>query len=503
MVSETTQADRAPLSSDPSFFARAGTPRYLWHPRVHEHFKEYCHLFLVTGVEGGGQAVVDELDRICASLEISASSTAIVFGPYDVLLRIWLTDGARARLREEFRRLASRNERIAGFLEFQADDLEYNWTLQADAPSQAKMDNLERDIRHVVKAQQAGEWTEQSINSLELLDHSSLVHQVKPGGTFKFYMFLKPLRDDGVPIDYAMDQLRESVGSVVNPETVTVYAGRGFCTYVLKATTDSYHEVLPIVERVQNAARKLRLRSWTLVPADTSLRSEGETILAILNEMPAALDPLLRSETGDRETIRRVILSMPSEQQEALATAYTRSMNELDEQGRERLHEILKAVILENRSSINQSLSFLTSIEGDARFLLPKLASIAGEEGLMRMRETLRQTPEPEIGPEPPPKSDVARASLAGLLAALRDISEFRPVGEILERAMGPSWQKSTRDIFALRNKYAHSRLTEELLGHDFAGTLGGYVRIIALSIKFQIGLERLRQNIEHSTNLV
>jgi hypothetical protein len=480
------------------FFAVAGKRRLIWHPRVHERYKEYCHIFLLSGQFGFGRRVVDDLNGLFERLQLTPSSISIVYGPYDVLLRIWLTDAARSRFREALRSHNDGQMEIENFLEFAADDIIYDWAQDREGPAELQIAEFDNQIRLIVESEKKSVWSGEANDAQDLLVSKGLLHSLHARRGLKYYMFLQNTKGSQ-PVDYILDALVEGAKRAeISPEGMTIYAGKGFCSFIIKAIEDDYGKVLSRVESIQELARKLGLRVWSLVPADYGMRPDGETLDVLLNKFPERLDPFLRRVTNDRDAISRIILGLTPMQQEALGSTYARSIDILSlSKERDRFNELLEAVITDQRKEINQTLSFITSIEGDARNVLPRISRLIGEAGEKAMLNALAENTQPGDASSEGQRSQLGNASLSAILGAMRDLAKHDVIERYLNDFLAQNWQKHSRVIVELRNDYMHSRLTEDLLGKDFAGKLSGKLLDLAETIRFQVGLENLRDTLK------
>ena len=489
------------------FFGVAGQKRFIWHPQVHELFKEYCHIFLLSGQRGSGVRLVSGLTDLFGRLQLTPSSTSIVYGTYDVLVRIWLTDAARSKFREALR-TSDRDLDIEAYLEFAADEIDYGWMAQRPAAShlsETLLWNHREQIQRVADAESSRRWSEQADTDLQALCESGLVHLIAPPDALKYYVFLTHTKGNSNLNDYVVEVLRDRAHRAeTDLDALTIYSGKGFCDYVLKSAASDYRSILGYVQSFQDAALHVGLRAWSLVPADSGSNEEGEALDGLLNKFPDALSPLLSSVTHP-ESIRRTILGMPPAQQDSLASVYTDGCHLLAA-GREqdRFCELLEAVMANQRKEINQVLSFLTSLEGDVRYVLPRIAASQGQAGIDRMRGVLARlistrSPSEDAGNAVEPKGYVQRAYLSELMEVMRDLAEgFAAVGALMDQKLQPGWQRQTRLTVDLRNEYAHSRLTEKLLGVDFTSAPAQQsLRDLAHAIRFQVGMEHLRDEIE------
>jgi hypothetical protein len=484
----------------PSFFGVPGQERYLWHPEVHDLYRESCYYYLISGSYGRGRHVIDGLDRIFGDLEIVPSTANIVYGPYDVLVRLWLTREKRRKFKERMRSISRNEIQIENLLEFEAQEITYIHSRDlADWSYRAAPGSMQNEIRAVAQASAANKWTPEANTALAELREADLVRSIQtPPDAYKLFMFLLPKNPATVISDRVSRDLLPLVLKV-NPglSHVSLYRGAGFCSFIFKGITKSYYSTLGIVEDIQERLDGLGLTAWSLVAADYGERLEGDPLESGTLMISDALEPLVRA-VADKEGMRRRLGELSQVQQAALAQVLAKASailalsRELD-----RFTELLAAVLSEDRRSVNQTLSFLTSIEGDIREALPRLINasrLLGPESLSQIAQNHLRPKErrPETELISVSGGAFATADLSELFSALRDVVRQDPeVGSIAEKFLPIAWENQSRSLVELRNHYTHSRLTENLIGMNFE-KLGLVMDELMFAIKFQIGIEEL-----------
>jgi hypothetical protein len=469
--------------------------RYLWHPRVHEYYHETCHFFLITGENPShSRSFIEAVTLLLRNqLDIESFTVNTVFGPYDVLLRVWLTTSARHRL---IRALKKSHLDIGDVLEFTADRIDYGSVSFDQSISEDAISGLTLKIEQVVRAESRGEWTSESSAALDALAAAGLVAQLPAAPGYKFYMFFS--EQGGIrnqPIKIAESTILATTART-KVQNVSLYTGAGFCDLILKGVLDRYEDILPAADEIHHDCRDLRLNSWTLVPADYGTSDDGETIDAIQSAMPDELESFLRESDGSRETVRREILSLDRNEKAALAELYRDARNNLSAREFERFADILTASLLADRKSLNQALSFLTSIEGDLRFVIPRLlAKTLGSDWPRISRSRLDSLGVSELRLGDVEIGDALKNwTLHQLLYAFSVLTSSWPAvdAEVVE-FLPPEWRGGTNRLVGLRNDYTHSRLTELARDRSFTGELGERLRELMTAISFQIGLEDLQ----------
>jgi hypothetical protein len=497
--------EHPPVERDKQFEGRIGQIRYVWHPRVHEYYQERCYIYLVSGDYGEGDKIVAALQAVFARLDIRSTVLNIIYGPYDVLIRVWLTGQSRERLVRALRNPHDSDLTVANLLEFTSDDVVYFWQDEGPAVDSAKISEMSSAIQAVVGAERRGEWDEHAHDSLAQLKKAGLVREYLPPHGAKFHMFFSERGGRRtVPSTYVVRTLL-STARQENVSAVNVHEGVGFCDYVLKGVSPSYDDTLPIVQKFQEVAAGLHLQAWTLVVADYGRRPEGETIDALQSRFPSELDEFL-IHRSDPDRVRQQIGSLERIQQSALAQIYTDARAALTTKEFERFAEVLERSIIGDRKALNQSLSFLTSIEGDLRYVLPRILrrhlGTNWHNDILDLRTKLAKADDDDARLLSLQDRDLTPSlqdwSLFQLMMILhRVINGNQRLGTELEDYLDPSWRKSIQKIVRLRNDYAHSKLVESTWTRDYRGEWGEKLRDLMLVIKFQVGIEALKDEIE------
>jgi hypothetical protein len=498
------QEDTAAVTT---FRGRPSHERLLWHPVVHEAYNERCHFYLLSGED------VSRRDTFSYSLrnflhhqEIYSHTIHAVYGPYDAVLRVWLTQESRLRLLRQLKQAQERAQlRIDDILEFASDQIEYAWNELPDIDATLVKRDYEKAIRSVVAADYSGDWSDEAIDQLAHLREANLVIDVPAAPGVKFYMFLSEegRRRSQVP-DLVIDSLLKEI-RVRGIENPSLYFGVGFCDYVLKGVVPKFDDLLPAVNALRRTGKGTGLSPWTLVVADYSDEQQesdellcGETIDSLRAVLPPSVnDFLLFFDTNN--DLRQEVTALSRVDQEALATLFSHARSVLETPDLTRFAEILRSSLVRSRKELNQSLSFLTSIEGDLRFVLPRVLNQAiGEQWLPQIRSLglaeLRAPGSAEENKWLEEGVPLSQWSLMELLTALRLANRQWPsVRSRLSEVLPPGWEMKIRELVGLRNDFAHSRLVDVTTSRDFATSWGSRLNQVVDAIAVQSMLERER----------
>jgi len=386
---------------------------------------------------------------------------------------------------------------IESLLEFEAQELSYlvddpngEWEVEIDVVRQ----NNEH-IRTVLHASR-DDWTDDALRSFDELKTRDLVREFESPLGAKFYMFVSSRLGQNLS-DRATSELKPiTTEAGLQERAVTLHKGVGFCSFIIKAVSPSYEEVLPMVQRVQELIYPIGLHAWTLVVADHGIRDEGDPIDAVLAQFPPRLEPFIEG-SKDPEALRRLVAGLPERQQAALAEIYARARLQLKRiRDLERFDRLLVGILKEDRRVVNQTLSFLTAIEGDLRSSLPRLIGQSNLLGPSKVKEIADKAMNPARSRNREPDfvlhqgGAFADTELAELFAALREACTLDPrIQDKLIEHVPEDWVPRSHSIVKLRNAYTHSRLTESLLGQDF-DSLSPILDDLMFAIQFQLGVE-------------
>lgn len=485
--------------------------RYVWHPRVHERYQEQCHFILLAGEDPSRSSTfTSALRDLLALLDIASATIHALYGPYDALVRFWATPGARKRflvgLDDSGLEIYSTREFTAGAVAYSTVDL------------QPTLDEIEQHINKVeeiVLADYRGVPDTIPHHYYTELERLGILVRVPPAPGAKFYLFLsEEANRQTQPADFVVRELMSSA-TAMGLKGLSIYTGVGFCNFVVKGIVPSYDEALVTINGLRRASKDLRLAPWSLVVADHANADVGETIDAVLSGLSLELENFLRVATDidtERRQLRREVTSLNRDERAALEGLIANARREMRPEETERYFEVISAVILKDRKRLNKSLSFLTSIEGDLRFVLPRLLSRAlGEQWWQQLQKTLQNAgeatePPPEeegTGAVAPPRSKrIADWSLFSLFYALSVAESQYPerVAPLLKDRLPVGWNRRFRQVVSLRNDFAHSTIHGLVREGAVSGALGDTLENVAFSLSLQARLETFAE--EYGTGI-
>ncbi len=464
----------------------------LWDPAVHEHFGERCYLYLITGRRADPTGTLsDDLRRLALSLGITSATAHALFGPYDVLFRFWGTNQSRQRFA---RGLKASAIQVVTIREFTASDVHYGLTATG-APSAAEISAQIDHIRAAAEAERLKPGAPVDQGVVELLLSRGLAHLIQPSVGVKFYLFLKSQLPETPPLDYTVRELRRTA-QAENLQGISIYSGTGFVDLIMKAIAPNYDSLLEIVNSLRVVSKSLHFDPWSLPVADFGKAMMQETLDGVEGELGRALETLLSLEqdSARAELLRREIGSMDRRQMTALSNLAGEIYSRASGSDLERMSETLTACIAKSRKDLNRALSFLTSIEDDLRYFLPRfLAAHLGPRWLDQIRSSNLN-----LGINSPDALDRFTGSgpdkwTLGLMLRVLSESYVRFEGDLaadLHSIFTEGWRSHIRDIVDLRDEFAHGLLMTSVRARDFGGALGMKVRTMLIASQFQSRLE-------------
>ena len=265
---------------------------------------------------------------------------------------------------------------------------------------------------------------------------------------------------------------------------------------IVKAVAPDYDSLLDIVNSLRIVSKSLYLDPWSLPVADYGRATMRETLDSVRGELGPALETLLTLEQDPARTelLRREVGSLDPRQQGALSSLADEIASRASGVDAERTRETIAACILKSRKDLNRALSFLTSIEDDLRYFLPRfLHKHLGEGWLNTVRSSDFNLGLSDSVAIDRFKNDGPSQWSLGIM--LRVLSESYRLFEgglaaDLHAIFAEGWRSHIREIVDLRDEFAHGKLMGLVRAHEFAGQLGDRLRIILIASQFQSRLE-------------
>ena len=238
-------------------------PRLVWHPLVHRRFSEELHYFLISTTMYSS-TFKDQLRRILSDIGATGFCMYEIFGNYDILLRVWLTNASRPK----FVQYAEDSQDIAGIEEFMVQGFNVLWHESGNtvtAPSEDDLRNLSPDV---VQKAQLGQLPRSKINSL--LSRNLLLSRNIAFSKEEYKFFVLMSYPAGVPVrDFEITEyLRQFIGRQEAFEKISAYWGIGFTRYLIKAVSRNFYDISRFVLALISEFRLMKIQTNTIVVAD-------------------------------------------------------------------------------------------------------------------------------------------------------------------------------------------------------------------------------------------
>jgi hypothetical protein len=277
----------------------------LWHPAVHNFYQEECYFFLLRLEDPIIENLESQMTTALRNANASSYCLYLLFGYYDVMIRIWCRSEVRRSLVLELRRLPGRNE----IHEFRAEEIRYLWDDSSGRPasleSAIRDGKTEPEIAQLIAAMKlqldkaisvANEQADPSSLSdddLASLRSAGFILSVNPASdeqAFKFYVALQTTRPGGGARQLTAAHIEGVIRATPLPfENISLYVGQGFGSCLLKGVVGGFPEIIDGLGRLTEAFRDDGLRPMTLLIARAPLevdlinRTEAQERLGLLD----------------------------------------------------------------------------------------------------------------------------------------------------------------------------------------------------------------------------
>jgi hypothetical protein len=367
----------------------AGAKHYLWSPSVHRRFGETCHFFLVKSRDCRGDILQKRLERIHAELSMRGVSTHVVLGPYDLLVRSWLSPSKRAAY---FRALMDESDdlNLEVINEFSCDFVEYTWLEPGQVAQQQELADLDTkaldsltELRRPLSEYVSAEPESFSSEEIGMLRSSGLLVEAidtLPGAS-KVFLFLTN-SNSSVQARRLHARMRD-VALGAGFENVSVYYnGGGFCEYIVKGTLPAAFGpgAIDAISQIQDDLVTAGVTGWSLVPPKAHLEERSEGIAASEGEAVKALSRSIATARPVEIAPGDLISALEAHGVRSVLEAYFNSVRpwhggaeafvHLSPAARSadtRLRHIVSGVLSRERKIINREMSFLFAMGEDAK----------------------------------------------------------------------------------------------------------------------------------------
>lgn len=505
MLSDEIQAN-VPLPPI-NFRALPGQPRLLWDPKAHEAVEEFCRFYLLSSRDGRGSDLLETVTECFRKIGIHGATYHIVYGPMDLLIRVWLSEPKRMAFLRGIQQ-PELDLRLDQFVEFKADSVRY---LNCGITQATESVNSTQIIKLVQAFREAEGIPNTKLYELidDALTKRVLHTYISPEGC-KIYLFIYGAEGRSLRPD---DENRIGIElQNVGASQVTIYSGRGFCAGIVKLICAQYRDTLKIVEHIQATLAQRELFCWSLVPPNRDSTLEGETLHLVESEADS-LKTLLMTDLEDPKLPdsykQEYGMSIYATLQNNEVRHHIRAViNKADQmlignRAKQRFNSILCSILARDRRSINKRLSFLISIESNLRSFLSALAknhpSLSNEKkwpDISKHPLNARSTSEHfEILPSTDTDGRQKFLKSRDLPALIAYIDKFIESGIINLGERGKPLKDCVlhaNSIQELRDKYAHGVILDLALREDFQDEMWEILDELITAIRIQIALENL-----------
>lgn len=383
----------AASTSDPFTGTTMHGPRLLWHPEVHRHYGERCLFFLLQVHEHQIDNAAADIGSLVRGAGVRSQSVHVLYGVFDVLLRVWATPIARDRL---ILALDESVTVVARYEEFQVEQIRYLWDGEYAAQSAYAIEPHREDVQAVFAATDRSDPV--PITPLVRLYEDGLVHLLprRDPGSLRFYVALTPLPGAGALTRVrGLDVVTRSLIEQGLASSLSVYSGIGFAAHLLSFVAKSFDAIHDYVKRTGALGQLLNMRTLTLLAANSdAVESDSLNPQTEIAPELAALANILG------EPYEGLLLRLPLNEQHEIGEVYRKFSQLLGTSFSDLFLAIMKARIDGDLSPLNEKLSISLHFENLLRsFLRDTFAAYLGEDEYeSKAREIALSIP--KLGPE-------------------------------------------------------------------------------------------------------
>jgi hypothetical protein len=410
--------------------------------------------------EVGG--IVPELQQMMEKALIQSYNIYLVYGYYDVFVRVWTTPQKWTRLMRLMS--LSLSPRLASQQEYHIDidHMVYLWAPRHSNRT-PKPESYRKLIQEVSSKDRSNDLVSDDPDVVELV-RAGVLHllEEEPAGSIKFYVLLSRYAFR-FPSATEYDELRRILieGNIPYVRKPSIYRVTGGGEYFLKFVVNNYDEVLPVISVLTLATKDFGLRTMTLLISNANA-PEADIVDPEWEDFPSSLfqvEDMLR-ESSSSIGIDLARLDFQTRLHVASTFDNYRSL----------MHERLFSPMFEG--------FFLARAEQDIQMLSEKLNWITHLEALLRIflknmarkelkdewYKLVRSTAQEVRVKEPQKPEQYTLRETVNVLSKLVK-EEKLPAAEV-ERGLGSDWERRIRGLtepFAkgleIRNNLAHGTL--------------------------------------------
>jgi hypothetical protein len=439
-----------------------------WHPAVHtQHFGETLYFVMIRFREPLHRPVARQLRDLLAAVEIEYACEYPLFGYWDALVRVWLGQSSYRRLVRTLREKKRNN--IADVRGFTVVEIDYLRLSKRDDPLSADQDNLLATITTYAAAiDRLSESPDRpDIDEYQKMCEEGLLFDCPPppDQSVKFYTALTRTSDEASPerdinaILRAMDATIIPTSNVRMTDRATLYLGSGeLADYLIRCVADRYSDVLALVEAFDIHIKETNLRPMTLLVASSSPRESdnaNDRLHLTLDDANAAEllgfdNPSILAKLKDdhRHEFRHLIKTACE-------------LSDTDDELRNKLLRALRATLENQSADLEQELIFLhrfepkfnKAIEDSLIYVFDDDWRVKVKDMCLKDKRWHKHAAEIERL-----ETSNAKWTIGTYLTTATAVSESDPgfQGLLEKRFQSDNWEKETRALLDLRNKFSH-----------------------------------------------
>lgn len=434
---------------------------YNWHPAVHtDKFGETLYFFLIRFREPMHRPVAEQIRSLLQAAGIQFACEYVIFGPWDGLVRVWITPAAYNRLVKLMRPPSSHN--VEDFQGFATSQIYYLWSERDDDLLTHDTDILTAITANTAAIESTATDPHHSRNDIwAALEQNGLIFpRSQPGNSgVKFYTALERT---GQKLSVAEDvaAIKQALMASEMAESASLYVGAGhLANYMVRCVADGFDQVLDLVASFDEQLGSTRLRPMTLLIANINARESDH-----VNEPT----PLTLEENNDMEILglddSGPLVRLQPNQRLALHGLIVKacSLPENDDVLRQKLLRILQASVLNNQVELREQLSFLLEFEFYFRTrMINEWTAHFGNDWFNVIKSKCEADPRwhnhAEKMSAPIPKWTIGTYKFTAL-ACCSFSPEFKAS---IEKQLGDDWSVETDNHLPIRNEVSHAGLAE------------------------------------------
>lgn len=438
------------MSTNPFQSRDVADRRLVWDPAVHELYDEHCSYFLLRMREPDPN-IVETMTHLLVQAQISSFCVYVVYGYYDVLVRVWSTGQKRGRFIDLLDRNATAIESVDEFL---AGSILFLWSQTVEFDDPRELQAFRPDIEIVSRA--ILRKIEPPVDAIDTLMKARLIHTIpeRHDGIVKFYIALSRV-PGGVQTKAEFEQLRQAVDRVrPTMKDLCLYRGRGFANYLIKGVASAYRDIMACTYAITQATQVLDLRPMTLLIANNDAPEFDHVDVAWVEFETS----LLRLEKILGGNSAQLIAELALPVRNSVGRIFVQFDNLLRTPFEPIFLAVLHARLSQDVALLAEKLSFLLRLEGMVRkFLVEVWASELGRDWYRTVKEAAGQCGVSVT------KDPVKEYTLHDIVTVTLQMTSHNAIPqERIDTILGQSWGVRLSQVKDLRNQVAHGDIYDD-----------------------------------------